>query len=73
MLLGIFLIVMGFIVLMAGILLSGISEHTDVKGGGIIFIGPIPIAFGTDRNSLLIVSLLMIVLMIIVYLMFRSK
>lgn len=66
---GILLMLIGFAVLVAGILLSGQSE---VKGGAIIFIGPIPIAFGTDRNSLLSISILMMVLMLIAYLFLRQ-
>ena len=68
---GILIISIGFIVLVAGILLSGIPGKSEVKGGAVIFIGPVPLAFGTDRNSLLIVSVLMIVLMLVAYMLFR--
>ncbi len=69
---GILLILIGFIALTTGILLSSTtSDQSSLKGGAIIFIGPIPIAFGTDRNSLLIVSLLMMVLMVIAYFLLK--
>ncbi len=51
---GILLILMGFITLTIEILLSTTTpDQSSLKGGAIIFIGPIPIAFGMDRNSLL--------------------
>jgi uncharacterized protein (TIGR00304 family) len=68
---GISLIILGFLMVIAGAFLSGISEKSELKGGAIIFIGPIPVAFGTDRNSLLIISAMMIVLMVAAYLIFR--
>jgi uncharacterized protein (TIGR00304 family) len=37
-----------------------------VKGGGIIFIGPIPIVFGSDKRFAIIAILLAIVLMLLV-------
>jgi uncharacterized protein (TIGR00304 family) len=44
---------------------------TEVKGGGVIMIGPIPIIFGTDRHSTEIVIILAIILMLLTYLLFR--
>lgn len=37
----------------------------NVKGGGVIFIGPIPIIFGSDKRSAIIVILLAIILMLL--------
>ena len=67
---GVLLIAVGFLLVFAGVAGSG-SAKAEVKGAGIIFIGPIPIAFGTDRNSLLVVSAIMIVLMTAAYFIFR--
>ena len=73
---GILLIMLGFLALFAGILISAISgtesSRAEVKGAGIIFIGPIPIAFGTDKQSLIVVSILMAFLMIVAYFVFRG-
>lgn len=44
------------------ILLSRSKKTGRVKGGGAIIIGPIPIVFGTDKESLKTVLLLSIVL-----------
>jgi len=71
---GILLILVGVIMFIAGLTLSVLEQgkgKTEVKGGAIIFIGPIPIALGTDKNSIIIISILMIILMIIAYFLFR--
>jgi len=73
---GLLLIFLGFFVVIAGILLQVIEqpkeEEKEVRGGALIFIGPIPIAFGTDKESLIVVSILMIVLMVVVWFLFSG-
>ena len=54
------LIVLGLLITIAGIILS--SESADVEGGGIVFIGPIPLVFGTDRKILILLVALGIVI-----------
>ncbi len=46
---GIALIILGFIIIIFGLLAS---SRSGVRGGGIILIGPFPIVFGTDRATL---------------------
>lgn len=41
------------------------GSGTKVKGGGVIFIGPIPIIFGSDKQFAIIAILLAIVLMLL--------
>ena len=43
---GIFLLVLGLLMLIA----SGAGGRGEVKGGGIILIGPIPIVFGGSSS-----------------------
>lgn len=52
------------IILLAAILFMfrGAGKTGKASGGGIIFVGPFPIIFGTDRESLKILFLLAIVL-----------
>jgi len=79
--LGIALIFAGMLVILAAILLLFISntrKGEKVKGGGAIIIGPIPIIFGTDKESIktvlllsLVLTILLAVLMVIFYLLFR--
>ena len=75
--LGLLLVFIGFLVILAGVFSmayqawkTGDVEKLEVRGGGIIMIGPIPIIFGTDVATLKILMLLAIVLMVIGALLF---
>ncbi|WP_440952655.1 TIGR00304 family membrane protein [Methanococcoides sp. FTZ1] len=50
---------------------TGHSNRSTVKGGGVIMIGPIPIIFGSDRNSSEIAIILAIILMLLWFVLFR--
>ncbi len=71
--LGIILIMLGlFLIVLWGITGSvrenaGIKskKNANVKAGGVIMIGPVPIIFGTDRRSALFAIILAIFLMIL--------
>ncbi|MFQ5974844.1 MAG: DUF131 domain-containing protein [Candidatus Hydrothermarchaeales archaeon] len=71
---GIVLIVLGMLMLFAGILTqsfgSASGSKSEIKGGGVILIGPIPIVFGTDSESIKTVLILAIILMLIVLLIY---
>lgn len=79
--LGIALIFVGvFVVLLAFLLLfySSVKEIRKFKGGGALIIGPFPIIFGTDKESVrtvlilsIILTALLIAAMIIFYLLPR--
>jgi uncharacterized protein (TIGR00304 family) len=79
--LGIAMVFIGiFIVLLAFVLLfySNAKESGKLKGGGALIIGPFPIIFGTDKESVRMVLILSIILtallilaMVIFYLMSR--
>jgi len=66
---GFILVIFGFILAFVAVVFlaarsKGNSNRT--RGGGVLLIGPIPIIFGTDRESVKALVLLAIVLMIIV-------
>lgn len=66
--LGVTLILAGISVIIIAVMLlfvSSIRGKTRVKGGGVVVIGPFPIVFGTDKESIKTVLLLSIALMII--------
>lgn len=66
---GVFLILVGFIlafVIFILLMLKSLKDEGKVKGGGAIIIGPFPIVFGTDRESVKILLTLSIVLVILV-------
>lgn len=79
--LGIVLIFTGIIVTLIAVILlfiSSVREKGKVKGGGAIIIGPFPIIFGTDKESIktvLLLSIILVILLAIVtvifYLVFR--
>lgn len=48
------------------------KEEPRVRGGGVIMIGPIPIIFGSDKDSAKTLAVLAIILMLISLLLFRS-
>jgi uncharacterized protein (TIGR00304 family) len=66
--LGIALIFTGILIVLVAIVLiflSNINETGKVKGGGAIIIGPFPIIFGTDKESVKIILLLSITLIVL--------
>jgi uncharacterized protein (TIGR00304 family) len=66
--LGIALIFAGILVTLIAVILlfiSSVREKGKVKGGGAIIIGPFPIIFGTDKESVKTVLLLSITLTIL--------
>ena len=65
--LGIALFVAGIVVIITAIIIasSGNSKKGKVKGAGVIMIGPIPIIFGTDKNSVKTVVALALALTVI--------
>jgi len=65
--LGLALIVLGFIVTFIAVLvmfIKSVSLRGKPRGGGLIMIGPIPIIFGTDKETMKILIVLAIVLMV---------
>ncbi len=67
---GIILIVLGFFLIIFGMMRAKESAGEEitqekVKGGGVILIGPVPVVFGTDKRYALLLMILAIVLMIL--------
>lgn len=64
--------VVGFLLLIIGIIIvflaafllifSSTKTKEKVKGGGIVFVGPFPIIFGTDKESVKLLMILAIIL-----------
>jgi uncharacterized protein (TIGR00304 family) len=79
--LGIAMIFAGMVVILVAILLlflSSVGAQRKVRGGGAIIIGPIPIIFGTDKESIktvlllsIALTILLVVIMIVFHLVFR--
>lgn len=72
---GFILILAGFIMVFVAVLLfflKALREKGRVRGGGVVMIGPFPIVFGADKESVKIVLLLSIALIVLllVFMMF---
>lgn len=66
---GIILIFAGFLIVFAAIVLlvfTAAIGKKKVRGGGMVIIGPFPIVFGTDKESVRTLLLLSIVLIVVV-------
>ncbi len=64
---GFLLIITGFIVIFLAVILSAFTRKGgDVKGGGVILIGPFPIVFGSDTKTVKTLILLVLILMVFV-------
>lgn len=74
---GFGLILLGFALIfiaVIGAILSGKRGGSKVRGGGAIIIGPIPIVFGTDKQSVKVILILSIVLVaLLIVLMMSSR
>jgi len=65
--LGLSLIILGFIVTFIAVFIIFIKNFSfkgKTRGGGLIMIGPIPIVFGTDKETVKILIVLAFALMI---------
>ncbi len=69
--LGFTLIFAGMIVAILGVLLIFVSllksqnMKSEIRGGGVILIGPFPIVFGTDKQSATFAAVLGLVILLI--------
>lgn len=73
--LGMLLVTAGLAVITVGIAQSllhtrSAESETDVRAGGVILIGPIPIVFGTDR-SMVVLSIAGALLLLAAYYVWR--
>jgi len=68
---GVILVLAGFFVMLVATVLlffTALKRKAKVKGGGVIIIGPFPIIFGTDKESvkiLLVLSIILVALMLV--------
>ena len=71
--LGFAIVFIGVILVIAGVLSAAKpgETKTDVQGGGVIMIGPIPIIFGTDKKLLIPILALTFIVMVMAYLLTR--
>lgn len=69
---GIALVLVGFVVIFVATLLlffASVKSKGEIRGGGAVIIGPFPIGFGSDKESvklLLVLSMVIIALLLLV-------
>jgi len=64
---GMALTIVGVILAFLAMVMIAVGGRSGkMKGGGILLIGPLPIIFGTDRQSVKLLVILAIILMLIV-------
>ncbi|MDG7007645.1 MAG: DUF131 domain-containing protein [Nitrososphaerota archaeon] len=66
---GLLLIIAGFAVVMVSMFSNESGTKTEVRGGGVIMIGPIPIIFGSDARWASVAIVLAIVLILVYFLL----
>lgn len=70
---GMALVIVGVILIVVALVrasMGGKSGDSRVRGAGVIMIGPIPIVFGTDKNSVKAVLVLALALSVVVLVTF---
>ena len=70
--LGIFLVIIGFIIIIFAALSSNKESNTKTKVAVGGFIGPIPFGFGNDKNLLWFITILSII-MLVIWVVFRLR
>jgi uncharacterized protein (TIGR00304 family) len=68
--LGVLLIFVGFGVIVIALLTSAGRAGREVKGAGVVMIGPIPIVFGSDAKWVSVAIALAIVLVVVSLLLY---
>lgn len=66
---GIIVIFIGIILILVGTALQSTSKNAEVRTGGVILIGPIPIIFGNDRSLIIGAMIFAVVIMVLWYLL----
>jgi uncharacterized protein (TIGR00304 family) len=66
---GILLIIVGLVIsILAAVLMVSVGKkRLTLRGGGVVIIGPFPVIFGTDKESVKILLILSIILVSILF------
>ena len=67
--LGLGLTIIGIILAVLALTFMSASRGRGIRGGGILLIGPIPILFGSDRQSVKLLILLATLLMLGIFIL----
>ena len=70
---GLIIIVIGFVILLAGLSSQVKSSKTSVEGAGIVFIGPFPLGGFATNKQIFYLLLIISVILIITFLLLGRK
>jgi len=70
----ILMLIIAFLLILIGFILLSLSEvgEREVRGGGVLIIGPLPIIFGTDQRvakGLIILALILTIVTFAIFMM----
>ena len=66
---GLLLVIVGFAVIVVSMLSGTGKTKREVRGGGVVMIGPVPIIFGSDARWASVAIALAIVLVLVYFLL----
>ncbi len=66
---GFLLVIAGFAIVLVSMLTREGGTKTEIKGGGVVMIGPVPIIFGSDAKWASVAIVLAIVLILAYFLL----
>jgi uncharacterized protein (TIGR00304 family) len=66
---GVLFVLVGFAVAVLSMFFSGSGTKTELKGGGVVMIGPIPIIFGSDAKWASVAIALAMVLILVYFIL----
>ena len=71
---GIIAIFIGFILVFVGTAIQASSaKNNEMKTGGVILIGPIPIIFGSDKGTIITAAVIAVIIMVLAYFLFYRR
>jgi uncharacterized membrane protein len=68
----ILMLIVAFLLILMGFILLSLGGEREVRGGGVLIIGPLPIIFGTDQRvakGLIILALILTIVTFIIFMM----
>jgi uncharacterized membrane protein len=66
----ILMLIVAFLLILMGFILLSLGGEREVRGGGVLIIGPLPIIFGTDQRVAKGLIILALVLTIVTFMIF---
>jgi len=72
----ILMLIVAFLLILMGFILLSLGGEREVRGGGVLIIGPLPIIFGTDQRvakGLIILALILTIVTFIIFMMGWSR